>query len=76
LEGCYASQHESPDGGGARRRRPARHYIYDWNILPIGQQLWYKHLMTYKEYPPLQAPETYNLDGILKAVQASNHASD
>jgi hypothetical protein len=30
--------------------------------------------MTYKEFPPLQAPETYNLDGILKAVQASGHS--
>jgi arylsulfatase len=34
--------------------------------------------MTYKEFPPLQAPETYNLEGILKAVQAGHgsHASD
>jgi arylsulfatase len=32
--------------------------------------------MTYKEFPPLQAPETYNLDGILKQVQAPSHASD
>ena len=25
--------------------------------------------MSYKKFPPLQAPETYNLDGILKAVE-------
>ncbi len=37
----------------------------------IGQLLWLKELMSYKEFPPLQAPETYNLDGILKQVQAS-----
>jgi arylsulfatase len=55
---------------------PATAFMYDWNMLPIGQQLWEKHLMSYKTYPPLQAPETYNLDGILKAVQASSHASD
>ena len=36
--------------------------MYDWNMLPIGQQLWLKHLMSYKAFPPLQAPETYNLD--------------
>ena len=41
-------------------------------ILPIGQQMWYKHLMTFKEFPPLQAPETFNLEMILKAVQAAN----
>jgi arylsulfatase len=50
---------------------PATAYIYDWNILPIGQLLWEKELMSYKTYPPLQAPETYNLDGILKKVQAA-----
>jgi len=47
-------------------------------ILPIGQQMWYKHLMTFKDYPPLQAPETFNLEMILKAVQSGrgNHAGD
>ena len=38
-------------------------------MLPIGQLLWEKELMSYKEFPPMQAPETYNLDGILKAMQ-------
>jgi arylsulfatase len=57
---------------------PSTAFLYDWSILPVGQQLWYKHLMTYKEFPPLQAPETYNLDGILKKVQEAhnNHPSD
>src|SRR5262249_26758588 len=48
---------------------PSTAFVYDWNMLPIGQQLWYKHLMSYKECPPLQAPESYNLGMILKAVQ-------
>lgn len=55
---------------------PSTAYQYDWGILPIGQQLWYKHLMSYKEFPPLQAPETYNLDGILKKVQEANAKSE
>jgi arylsulfatase A-like enzyme len=55
---------------------PATAYIYDWNMLPIGQMLWERELMSYKTYPPLQAPETYNLDGILKAIQAANHHGD
>jgi arylsulfatase len=55
---------------------PSTAYIYDWNMLPIGQLLWEKELMSYKTFPPLQAPETYNLDGILKAIQAGNHPSD
>src|SRR6266404_3078671 len=45
---------------------PSTAYLYDWNMLPIGQLLWTKELMSYKEFPPMQAPETYNLDGILK----------
>ena len=56
---------------GGALAAPMTAYLYDWNMLPIGQLLWEKELMSYKAFPPLQAPETYNLDGILKAVQAS-----
>jgi hypothetical protein len=56
---------------------PSTAYQYDWKMLPIGQQLWYTHLMTYKEFPPLQAPETWNLDMVLRQVQqGTGHASD
>jgi hypothetical protein len=33
---------------------PVTAYIYDWNLLPIGQQLWLKELETYKEFPPFR----------------------
>jgi len=57
---------------------PVTAFQYDWNMLPIGQQLWLEHLLSYEKYPPLQAPETYNLTGILEQVKKSNasHASD
>jgi arylsulfatase len=55
---------------------PVTAFLYDWNMLPIGQQLWTEQLMSYKTFPPLQAPETYNLDGILDAVKKSGHASE
>ncbi len=55
---------------------PVTGYIYDWNMLPIGQLLWEKELMSYKTYPPLQAPETYNLDGILRAIQSRGAKGD
>ena len=51
-------------------------YIYDWNMLPIGQLLWLKELMSYKGLPPLQAPETYNLDGILQEMKKAGHQSE
>ena len=55
---------------------PSTAYLYDWNILPIGQLLWEKELMSYKEFPPMQAPETYNLDGILAEMKKSGHQSE
>jgi arylsulfatase len=61
---------------GGALAAPSTAYIYNWNMLPIGQLLWTKELMSYKTFPPLQAAETYNLDGILKQIQASNHPSD
>jgi arylsulfatase len=44
-------------------------------MLPLGQLLWLKELETYKEFPPLQAPEAYNLDGIIAEVRNSKAAS-
>ena len=65
-------------GMGGALAGPATAYVYDWNMLPIGQQLWLGHLLSYEKYPPLQAPETYNLSGILEQVKkaTSSHASD
>jgi arylsulfatase len=69
-------QGKSATALGGALAAPSTAYVYDWNMLPIGQLLWEKELMSYKTFPPLQAPATYNLDAILKAVQASGHASD
>jgi hypothetical protein len=55
---------------------PSTAFLYDWNILPIGQQLWLKELESYKEFPPLQNPETYNLEGIINQLKHQPHASD
>jgi hypothetical protein len=60
---------------GGALASPSTAYLYDWNMLPIGQLLWEKELYSYKEFPPLQAPETYNLTGILDAMRKSAHGS-
>jgi len=31
---------------------PSTAYLYHWNLLSIGQLLWEKKLMSYKEFPP------------------------
>jgi arylsulfatase A-like enzyme len=54
---------------GGTLAAPATAYLYDWNMLPIGQLLWMKELYSFKEFPPLQAPESYNLDGILQQME-------
>jgi len=58
---------------------PVTAYIYDWNVLPLGQQLWLKELETYNQYPPLQSPESYNLSQVIQQIKeqrAVGHASD
>jgi hypothetical protein len=60
---------------GGALASPSTAYLYDWNLLPIGQLLWTKELMSYKVFPPLQAPETYNLDGILAEMKNSKTIS-
>jgi hypothetical protein len=55
---------------------PATAFQYDWNMLPIGQQLWEQHLLTYRTFPPLQTPESYNLSQVLQEVKGSGHAAE
>ncbi|MCX6926279.1 MAG: arylsulfatase, partial [Verrucomicrobia bacterium] len=54
---------------------PSTAYLYDWNLLPIGQLLWEKELMSYKEFPPLQKAASYNLDQIMQELQESRSNS-
>ena len=55
---------------------PATAYIYDWNLLPIGQALWLAELETYKTFPPMQDPASYNLDQVMNQLKkGQGHAS-
>ena len=57
---------------------PSTAYLYDWNMLPIGQQLWLKELQTYIDFPALQNPASYNLAQVMQKVREmkSNGLSD
>ena len=46
---------------------PVTAYVYDWNMLPIGQALWLRELETYNEFPPMQDPASYNLEQVIAA---------
>ncbi len=54
---------------------PVTAWVYNWNILPIGQQLWLKELSSYKQFPPLQSPESWNLDQVIEQVKSMAHPS-
>ncbi|SDT97225.1 arylsulfatase [Pseudomonas pohangensis] len=62
-------------GTGGALAAPSTAYIYDWNLLPIGQMLWMKELMSYKEFPALQTPSSYNLDQIITEMSESKLGS-
>jgi arylsulfatase len=56
-------------GLGGALGGPTTAFLYDWNMLPIGQQLWLKHLETFEKFPPLQPAESYNLSSIMAYVK-------
>ena len=58
-------------------RAPVTAFQYDWNYLPLGQQLWLDWFETLKEFPPMQKPESYNLTQIMDQMKApGGHPSD
>ena len=66
-------------GYGGALAGPVTAYIYDWNILPLGQLLWLKELETYSKFPPMQSPESYNLTQVMQQIKdqrATSHAGD
>jgi arylsulfatase A-like enzyme len=74
-QGVGIDQKSAMSLGGALGA-PMTAFQYDWNMLPIGQQLLLKHLESYKTYPPLQTPESYNLSQVLEQLKQGPHASD
>jgi len=62
-------------GQGGSLGSPSTAYIYDWNLAPIGQLLWLKELETYKFFPPMQDPSSYNLDQIITEMKNSKTVS-
>jgi arylsulfatase len=56
-------------GQGGAIGAPATAYIYDWNIIPLGQALWLKELESYGPYPALQSPASYSLAQVLQEVK-------
>ena len=79
FETSIGSHTKTMFGMGGALGGPVTAYVYDWNVLPIGQQLWLKELETYVNFPPLQNPASYNLDQVMQQVRemkTTGHASE
>jgi arylsulfatase len=76
FEQNVGTQQKSAMSLGGALGAPMTAFQYDWNMLPIGQQLWLQHLASYEKFPPLQAPASYNLSQVMEQVKSPRHAGD
>ena len=79
FEISIGQQFKTLFGMGGAISSPSTAYVYDWNMLPIGQALWLKELESYIPFPPLQNPASYNLEQVMQQVRemkASSHAGE
>jgi hypothetical protein len=51
-------------------------FQYDFNLLPLGQEMAMKHLRTFREFPPPQTAATYKLDAVMEKIRTSGDPSD
>jgi arylsulfatase A-like enzyme len=78
FETTVGAEGKSITGYGGTLAAPSTAYLYNWNMLPIGQLLWLKELESYVAFPPMQDPASYNLTQVLEQVrkQAGRHPSE
>jgi arylsulfatase len=69
FEGSVGFQPKTLLGQGGALAGPMTAYIYDWNIIPIGQALWLQVLESYGPYPALLSPASYSLAQVLTQVK-------
>jgi arylsulfatase len=69
FEGSVGFQPSTLLGQGGALGAPMTAYIYDWNIIPVGQALWLQELESYGPYPALQSPASYSLAQVLTEVK-------
>jgi arylsulfatase len=75
FETSIGSQFKTLFGQAGALAGPVTAYVYDWNMLPIGQALWLRELETYVNFPPLQDPASYNLEQVMQQVKNMKNTS-
>ena len=74
FEQAVGQEQKSVLSLGGALASPSTAYLYNWNMLPVGQQLWLKELQSYIAYPPLQSPESYNLTQVMEQVKKMDNS--
>jgi len=69
FEQAVGEEQKSVLSIGGALASPSTAYLYNWNMLPTGQQLWLKELSSYIDFPPMQEAESYNLTQVLDQVK-------
>jgi arylsulfatase A-like enzyme len=69
FETAVGEERKAAFGYAGALAGPVTAFLYDWNMLPIGQQLWLKELQSYKRFPPLQSPASWNLDQVTEQIR-------
>jgi hypothetical protein len=69
FETSIGDEQKTLFGMGGALAGPVSAYVYDWNMLPLGQALWLKELESYSKFPPMQDPATYNLEQVIEQIK-------
>jgi arylsulfatase len=69
FETSVGQQYKTLMGTGGALAAASTAYIYDWNLLPLGQSLWLNELQTYEQFPPMQDPASYNLSQVMNELK-------
>ncbi|MGO9268639.1 MAG: arylsulfatase, partial [Candidatus Binataceae bacterium] len=75
FEGAVGGESKTLLGQGGALAGPVTAYLYDWNVIPVGQALWLKELESYGPYPPMQDPATYNLGQVIQQIKEQRAVS-
>jgi arylsulfatase A-like enzyme len=73
FETTVGAEGKSITGYGGNLAAPSTAYLYNWNMLPIGQMLWLKELESYVAFPPMQDPASYNLTQVIDQIKKQGH---
>jgi arylsulfatase A-like enzyme len=70
FEQAVGPDQQTSLGMGGALAAPSTAYLYDWNLLPIGQHMAFKFLESYEKFPPLQSPPSFNLEQVMAQIRA------